>query len=240
MYVYVKRWWGNLINKDRQVNALIRFIKFPFYVIYNFSNVFLSSLFYKKVYYTSLSTFIIHLSIIIILSLSNEILFLYFSRIVYNDLASIAPENYIKKITTRLTDIKVVETPGDRSAFAAILESMYRFTLGSIAGAVGATAVYPIDLVKTRMQNQRSVGFVGELAYKNSMDCFKKVIRHEGVLGLYRGLVPQLLGVAPEKAIKLTVNDLVRDKFLDKQGRIPGWAEVLAGGCVSLQKVINM
>jgi solute carrier family 25 aspartate/glutamate transporter 12/13 len=45
-------------------------------------------------------------------------------------------------------------------------------------------------------------------------------------------LVPQLLGVAPEKAIKLTVNDLVRDKFFDKQGNIPRWAEILAGGCV--------
>ena len=28
--------------------------------------------------------------------------------------------------------------------------------MGSIAGATGATAVYPIDLVKTRMQNQRT------------------------------------------------------------------------------------
>ena len=55
--------------------------------------------------------------------------------------------------------------------------------------AVGATAVYPIDLVKTRMQNQRSGSFVGELMYRNSADCFKKVIRHEGFAGLYRGLV---------------------------------------------------
>ncbi|KAI4460066.1 mitochondrial 2-oxodicarboxylate carrier 1-related [Holotrichia oblita] len=69
---------------------------------------------------------------------------------------------------------------------------------------VGATAVYPIDLVKTRMQNQRTGSFIGELMYRNSFDCFKKVIRHEGVFGLYRGLVPQLMGVAPEKAIKLT------------------------------------
>lgn len=41
--------------------------------------------------------------------------------------------------------------------------------------AVGATAVYPIDLVKTRMQNQRAGSFVGEIAYRNSLDCFKKV-----------------------------------------------------------------
>lgn len=76
--------------------------------------------------------------------------------------------------------------------------------LGSFI-AVGATAVYPIDLVKTRMQNQRTGSFIGELMYRNSFDCFKKVVRHEGVFGLYRGLVPQLMGVAPEKAIKLTV-----------------------------------
>lgn len=72
--------------------------------------------------------------------------------------------------------------------------------------AVGATAVYPIDLVKTRLQNQRAGSYVGEVMYRNSFDCFKKVLRHEGFLGLYRGLAPQLVGVAPEKAIKLTVS----------------------------------
>jgi solute carrier family 25 (mitochondrial aspartate/glutamate transporter), member 12/13 len=87
------------------------------------------------------------------------------------------------------------------------------------------------------MQNQRS-SIVGELAYRNSIDCFKKVIRHEGVLGLYRGIVPQLIGVAPEKAIKLTVNDLVRDKFMDKNGKISKYAEVLAGGCAGASQVV--
>ena len=73
--------------------------------------------------------------------------------------------------------------------------------------AIGATTVYPIDLVKTRLQNQRTGSYVGELMYKNSLDCFKKVVRYEGFFGLYRGLLPQLVGVAPEKAIKLTVSE---------------------------------
>ncbi|XP_035031435.1 calcium-binding mitochondrial carrier protein Aralar1 isoform X2 [Hippoglossus stenolepis] len=118
-------------------------------------------------------------------------------------------------------------------------ESAYRFSLGSIAGATGATAVYPIDLVKTRMQNQRSTGsFVGELMYKNSFDCAKKVLRYEGVFGFYRGLLPQLIGVAPEKAIKLTMNDFVRDKFTTQDGTIPLPAEILAGGCAGGSQVI--
>lgn len=84
------------------------------------------------------------------------------------------------------------------------------------------------------MQNQRTGSYVGEVAYRNSIDCFKKVVRHEGVIGLYRGLVPQLIGVAPEKAIKLTVNDLVRDKLAPKDGSpLPYLLECLAGGCVS-------
>ncbi|XP_059198407.1 electrogenic aspartate/glutamate antiporter SLC25A12, mitochondrial-like isoform X3 [Centropristis striata] len=118
-------------------------------------------------------------------------------------------------------------------------ESAYRFALGSIAGATGATAVYPIDLVKTRMQNQRSTGsFVGELMYKNSFDCAKKVLRYEGFFGFYRGLLPQLIGVAPEKAIKLTVNDFVRDKFTTQDNAIPLPAEILAGGCAGASQVI--
>lgn len=126
-----------------------------------------------------------------------------------------------------------------RSFLIQVAESAYRFALGSIAGAVGATAVYPIDLVKTRMQNQRSTGsFVGELMYKNSFDCFKKVLRYEGFFGLYRGLLPQLLGVAPEKAIKLTVNDFVRDKFRIKDGSVPFAAEIMAGGCAGGSQVI--
>ncbi|CAL7942556.1 unnamed protein product [Xylocopa violacea] len=159
-------------------------------------------------------------------------------EIVYNDLVAITPEQYFKQITKRLAEIKAVSSPEERGVIVQILESAYRFLLGSIGGAVGATAVYPIDLVKTRMQNQRTGSLVGELMYRNSLDCLKKVIRHEGFFGLYRGLVPQLMGVAPEKAIKLTVNDFVRDKFMDKNSNLPLYGEIIAGACAGGSQVI--
>ncbi|KMQ88728.1 calcium-binding mitochondrial carrier protein aralar1, partial [Lasius niger] len=159
-------------------------------------------------------------------------------KIVYNDLVAITPEQYFKQITKRVAAIKAVSHPDERGIVVQLLESGYRFVLGSIGGAVGATAVYPIDLVKTRMQNQRTGSFIGELMYRNSFDCFKKVIRHEGVFGLYRGLMPQLMGVAPEKAIKLTVNDFVRDKFMDKNGNLPLYGEILSGACAGGSQVI--
>uniref|UniRef100_A0A0N4Z3Z3 Calcium-binding mitochondrial carrier protein Aralar1 n=1 Tax=Parastrongyloides trichosuri TaxID=131310 RepID=A0A0N4Z3Z3_PARTI len=153
------------------------------------------------------------------------------STLSIDDIERIDPER-LKRVTyiSRLATYQVVENKEERGIGTAALESLYRFVMGSVAGACGATAVYPIDLVKTRMQNQRNVGMVGEVAYKNSLDCFKKVVKFEGVLGLYRGLLPQIVGVAPEKAIKLTVNDFVRDKFTEG-GQIPLYGEIIAGGC---------
>ncbi|GBO08867.1 Calcium-binding mitochondrial carrier protein Aralar1 [Araneus ventricosus] len=158
-------------------------------------------------------------------------------RITYDDLEVIAPYRPTKFLSRPIAEMKAVKSPAERGVGVQILESAYRFVLGSIAGAAGATVVYPIDLVKTRMQNQRTGSYIGELMYRNSFDCAKKVIRHEGFTGLYRGLIPQLVGVCPEKAIKLTMNDLVRDKMTSAKGEIPLWGEVLAGGCVSVQNL---
>lgn len=119
-----------------------------------------------------------------------------------------------------------------------LIHSIYHFSLGAVAGAVGATFVYPIDLVKTRMQNQRSL-VVGEMLYRNSIDCFRKVISNEGFVGLYRGLLPQLVGVAPEKAIKLTMNDLMRRLLTNSSdGSISLASECLAGGFAGASQVI--
>ena len=55
-----------------------------------------------------------------------------------------------------------------------------------VRAATSATAVYPIDLIKTRMQNKQG-SVIGEIMYKYNLDCFFKVIKNEGVPGLYRG-----------------------------------------------------
>lgn len=121
----------------------------------------------------------------------------------------------------------------DNFSLWPIFDSLYSFFLGSIAGCIGATVVYPIDLVKTRMQAQRH-----KAAYKNSFDCFKKIVANEGLKGLYSGLGAQLVGVAPEKAIKLTVNDLIRKIGTDDDGKITMNWEILAGMCAGGCQVI--
>ncbi|KAJ2794194.1 mitochondrial aspartate-glutamate transporter agc1, partial [Coemansia guatemalensis] len=43
-----------------------------------------------------------------------------------------------------------------RSGLMELLFQAYNFAVGAVAGGIGAAVVYPIDLVKTRMQNQRA------------------------------------------------------------------------------------
>jgi len=126
-----------------------------------------------------------------------------------------------------------------KTTLSHIIQNLFYFGLGAIAGATGATAVYPIDLVKTRMQNQRNNASGGRL-YASSLDCFKKTIAGEGFFGLYKGIGPQLVGVAPEKAIKLVVNQLVRQLFerITNTNQIALPLEIIAGGCAGASQVI--
>ncbi|KAM0435167.1 hypothetical protein ACHAPT_003257 [Fusarium lateritium] len=148
-------------------------------------------------------------------------------RLGLSDFAKVLDPSWRNPIYDALEATKAKIAGG--SVLMGVLSSVYSFGLGAVAGAFGAFMVYPIDLVKTRLQNQRGAQ-PGQRLYKNSIDCFQKVVRNEGVRGLYSGILPQLVGVAPEKAIKLTVNDLARKLLSDKNGNIPLWAEMVAGG----------
>jgi solute carrier family 25 (mitochondrial aspartate/glutamate transporter), member 12/13 len=54
-------------------------------------------------------------------------------------------------------------------------------------------------MVKTRLQASKG-------KYSGPIDCFTSIIRTEGGFrALYRGLAPNLVGVTPEKAIKLVI-----------------------------------
>lgn len=105
---------------------------------------------------------------------------------------------------------------------------------GGVAGLVGVTCVFPIDLAKTRLQNQQ-----GALVYRGMLDCLVKTVKTEGYFGMYRGAAVNLTLVTPEKAIKLAANDIFRQK-LSTEGRLPLWGEILAGcGAGTCQVVVT-
>lgn len=97
---------------------------------------------------------------------------------------------------------------------------------GGIAGLIGVTCVFPIDLAKTRLQNQQN----GQRMYTSMSDCLIKTIRSEGYFGMYRGAAVNLTLVTPEKAIKLAANDFFR-YHLSKDGKKLTLLKEMLAGC---------
>ena len=58
-------------------------------------------------------------------------------------------------------------------------------------------------------------------------------------MSLYSGVGAVCIGVGPEKAIKLTVNDLCRERFLDrKTGKVPLHLQLVSGGLAGCAQTI--
>lgn len=108
---------------------------------------------------------------------------------------------------------------------------------GGIAGIVGVSCVFPLDLVKTRLQNQQ-IGPNGERMYKSMFDCFKKTYRAEGYFGMYRGSAVNILLITPEKAIKLAANDYFRNQLKTADGKLPYSRQMAAGGLAGFCQII--
>ncbi|KAF1787967.1 Mitochondrial carrier domain [Phytophthora cactorum] len=99
-----------------------------------------------------------------------------------------------------------------------------KLAVGGMAGAVGMVATFPMDIVKTHLQGQTRTG--GRMMFSGPVQCFKHIVGTDGLRGLYRGLPPTLMGVLPEKAIKLAVNEQLREHFADADGTCR-WASKL-------------
>ncbi|XP_051756076.1 mitochondrial glutamate carrier 1 [Ctenopharyngodon idella] len=107
---------------------------------------------------------------------------------------------------------------------------------GGIAGLIGVTCVFPIDLAKTRLQNQQN----GSRIYTSMSDCLIKTIRSEGFCGMYRGAAVNLTLVTPEKAIKLAANDFFRHQLSKDGQKLTLVGEMLAGcGAGTCQVIVT-
>jgi len=87
---------------------------------------------------------------------------------------------------------------------------------GGLAGVTGVSATFPLDLAKTRLQNQ--VIQKGQAPkYKNLFHAVKVVGQQEGIKGLYSGYSVNVGFIVFEKAIKLVCNDVFRMILADPE-----------------------
>ncbi len=80
---------------------------------------------------------------------------------------------------------------------------------GAAAGVIAQTVTYPGDTVRRRMQMN---GMNGEpKLYTNSWDCTTKLVRTEGVRGLFNGLGANTIRALPGAAIQFWAFDFLND-----------------------------
>ncbi|RDB22471.1 Calcium-binding mitochondrial carrier SAL1 [Hypsizygus marmoreus] len=80
---------------------------------------------------------------------------------------------------------------------------MALLAFGSISGSVGATSVYPLNLLRTRLQASGSTGHPQR--YNGVFDVAVKTWERDGWRGFYRGLFPTLAKVVPAVSISYVV-----------------------------------
>ena len=104
---------------------------------------------------------------------------------------------YLKKLLTKRNARKRgVKDPRDP---AAALGGFATATIGGFSGAFGASMVYPLNLLRTRLQTQGTAQH--PRTYTGIMDVTRQTIQGEGVRGLFKGLTPNLLKVVPAVSI---------------------------------------
>lgn len=67
--------------------------------------------------------------------------------------------------------------------------------VAALSGVLGTCCIYPLDVAKNRTQTS--------LVRTNVVQQLRAIVREGGLRGMYRGLPANLVGVAPEKVIKL-------------------------------------
>ncbi|KAH3673637.1 hypothetical protein WICMUC_003540 [Wickerhamomyces mucosus] len=75
----------------------------------------------------------------------------------------------------------------------------------AVAGVSEILVMYPLDVVKTRIQLQ--VGSGAKAEYSGVVDCLTKIVKNEGPSRLYKGITAPILMEAPKRATKFAAND---------------------------------
>lgn len=87
-----------------------------------------------------------------------------------------------------------------------------------------ATCLQPIDVIKTRLQLDRSGN------YKGIIHCGSTIVKNEGVRALWKGLTPFATHLTLKYALRMGSNAVLQSAFKDsKTGQLSPYGRVLSG-----------
>ncbi|EYE97299.1 putative mitochondrial carrier protein [Aspergillus ruber CBS 135680] len=87
--------------------------------------------------------------------------------------------------------------------------SIRKLLAGAISGAVAQTCTYPFDVLRRRFQINTMTGMGYQ--YKSIWDAVRVIVAEEGMHGLFKGIGPNLLKVAPSMASSWLSFEVTRD-----------------------------
>ncbi|CAO1623007.1 unnamed protein product [Sympodiomycopsis kandeliae] len=90
------------------------------------------------------------------------------------------------------------------------VSTLMKLSCGALAGSISQTITYPLDVLRRRMQVAGMKNSKLGYSDKNAIDAIRNILKRDGVLGLYRGLWPNLLKVAPSIGTSFLVYETVQ------------------------------
>uniref|UniRef100_A0A7S4N5N2 Uncharacterized protein n=1 Tax=Odontella aurita TaxID=265563 RepID=A0A7S4N5N2_9STRA len=99
---------------------------------------------------------------------------------------------------------------------------------GCVAGGIEATAVWPMEFIKTQLQLQSNAKGA-QLPYTGMVSGLTYTVRTTGFFSLYRGLAPTLIGSIPKAGIRFGLNGVIKENLRDKDGKLTLGKNFLAG-----------
>jgi len=105
---------------------------------------------------------------------------------------------------------------------------------GGAAGATSLLFVYSLDYARTRLANDaKSAKKGGERQFNGLIDVYKKTMASDGLVGLYRGFGPSVLGIIVYRGLYFGMYDSIKPVVLT--GSLEGnfFASFLLGWCVT-------
>lgn len=97
-------------------------------------------------------------------------------------------------------------------------------TASFIATMLASGTCYPLDTIRRQMQLKSS-------SYANVFDAGKAILARDGVGGMFRGFVPNVIKNAPNKSVQLTTFDVFKRKIKESEKALEEEKAIWAAEC---------